>query len=121
VRFLADEGVDRQIVERLRLDGYEVAYIAEMSPGITDEVVLTESRVSASVLITADKDFGELVFRRRQASTGVLLIRLFGLTPDMKARMVSAAIQEHGQELAGAFAVLSPGNIRIRRETSRRN
>ena len=85
--FLADEGVDRQIVERLRLDGHRVAYVAEMSPGIVDEAVLMESRISASVLITADKDFGELVFRQR-----------------------------HGQELPGAFAVLSPGNIRIRRE-----
>jgi predicted nuclease of predicted toxin-antitoxin system len=35
-----------------------------MSPGITDEAVLLESRISASVLITADKDFGELVFRQ---------------------------------------------------------
>jgi hypothetical protein len=67
--FLADEGVDRQIVERLRLDGHQVAYVAEMSPGIMD-----------------------------------------------KAEVVAGAIQEHGQELPGAFAVLSPGNIRIRRE-----
>jgi len=65
VTFLADESVDRQIVERLRLDGHRVAYVAEMSPGIMDEAVLTESRVSESVLITADKDFGELVFRQR--------------------------------------------------------
>jgi hypothetical protein len=49
---------NRQIVERLRLDGQEVACVAEMSPGIMDEVVLMESRISASVLITADKDFG---------------------------------------------------------------
>ena len=114
--FLADEGVDRQIVQHLRLDGYEVAYVAEMSPGITDEAVLMESRTAASVLITADKDFGELVFRQRQTSTGVLLIRLWGLRPPMKAAVVSRAVQEHGRELAGAFAVLSPGNIRIRRE-----
>ncbi|MGA2724032.1 MAG: DUF5615 family PIN-like protein [Bryobacteraceae bacterium] len=114
--FLADEGVDRQIVERLRLDGHQVAYVAEMSPGIVDEAVLMESRISASVLITADKDFGELVFRQRHASAGVLLIRLWGLGPAMKAEVVAGAIQEHGQELPGAFAVLSPGNIRIRRE-----
>ena len=117
--FLADESVDRQIVERLRLDGHLVAYVAEMSPGIMDDTVLMESRISESVLITADKDFGELVFRQGQASTGVLLIRLWGLGPAIKAAVVSESIQEHGQELAGAFAVLSPGNIRIRREVRR--
>jgi hypothetical protein len=49
VTFLADEGVERQIVERLRLDGRQVGYVAEMSPGIVDEVVLMESRLSVSV------------------------------------------------------------------------
>jgi hypothetical protein len=46
------------------LDGHQVAYVAEMSPGITDEVVLRQSRVAESLLITAGKDFGELVFRQ---------------------------------------------------------
>ena len=114
--FLADESVDRQIVDRLRLDGHQIVYVAEMSPGITDDVVLMESRISASVLITADKDFGELVFRQRRASTGVLLFRLWGLGSATKAAIVSQAIQRHGPKLPGAFAVLSPGNIRIRRE-----
>ena len=106
--FLADEGVDRQIVERLRLDGHEVSYMAEMSPRVMDEVVLRESRNSASVLITADKDFGELIFRQRQASTGVLLVRLFGLGPAMKASMVSAAIQEHGRKITGRICCSEP-------------
>ena len=74
-----------------------------------------EGRISASILITADKDFGELVFRRRQASTGVLLLRLSGLRPLSKAAVVAEVIQAYGQQLPGAFAVLSPGNIRIRR------
>ena len=46
MRLLADEGVDRQIVERLPKDGHEVTYVAEMSPGIPDEVVLTISRLA---------------------------------------------------------------------------
>jgi predicted nuclease of predicted toxin-antitoxin system len=115
VTLVADEGVDRQIVERLRLDGHFVAYIAEMSPGINDELVLAESATSSSLLITSDKDFGELVFRQRQVSNGVLLIRLWGLTSAMKAEAVSEAIRAHGQRLMGAFAVLTPGTIRIRR------
>jgi predicted nuclease of predicted toxin-antitoxin system len=116
--FLADEGVDRQIVERLRHDGYEVTYAAEMSPGIADKIVLAESQRSTSVLITADQDFGELVFRQRLTSTGVLLIRLLGLSAAAKASLVSAALRERAWELPGAFAVLTPRSVRIRREFS---
>ena len=42
MNFVADEGIDRQIVERLRQEDYEVLYIAEMEPGISDEQVLNE-------------------------------------------------------------------------------
>mgnify|MGYP002628041632 FL=1 len=62
---LADEGVERQIVERLRSDGHSVAYIAEMSPGISDEVILAQANDERALLVTFDKDFGELVFRQR--------------------------------------------------------
>ena len=88
----------------------------EMAPGIMDEAVLSESQNSESVLITADKDFGELAFgkgKRRLAFCWYVYGSCLG--PAMKASVVSAAIQEHGRELPGAFAVLSPGNIRIRR------
>ena len=86
-----------------------------MSPGITDQAVLLESRVSARVLITADKDFGELVFRQRQATVGVFLLRLSGLTPAMKVALVSAAVREHASGFTGAFVVLSRRSLRIRR------
>ena len=114
MKFLADEGVDRQIVERLRVDGHDVAYIAELDPGISDEVILSQSRASGSVLLTADKDFGDLVFRQHHSTPGVLLVRLSGLTAAAKASVVSVAIREHASELSGAFAVLSAGSIRIR-------
>jgi Domain of unknown function (DUF5615) len=50
VTFLADEGVDPQIVERLRLDGHKVSYVTEMAPGIMDELVLSESQKLAERL-----------------------------------------------------------------------
>jgi predicted nuclease of predicted toxin-antitoxin system len=73
LKIVADESVDRQIVERLRLDGYEVVYIAELDPGIDDETVLDHSRRAKAILLTADKDFGELVFRQHLVHSGVLL------------------------------------------------
>jgi len=66
VNFLADENVDRQIVERLRQDGYSVLFVAEMDPGIADEIVLHTANLTAAVLLTADKDFGDIVYRQRR-------------------------------------------------------
>ena len=63
MKIVADESVDKQIVDRLRSDGHAVVFIAELAPGIDDEAVLLQSRQSNAVLLTADKDFGELVFR----------------------------------------------------------
>ncbi|HEX2076951.1 MAG TPA: DUF5615 family PIN-like protein [Longimicrobium sp.] len=74
--FVCDEGVDRSIVEQLRADEHEVVHIAELSPSISDDEVLAEANTRGAVLVTADKDFGELVFRLGKLSTGVLLIRL---------------------------------------------
>ncbi len=114
MKLLCDEGIDRGIVEALREDGYDVAYVAELAPGLTDERVLAEANRLGAVLLTRDKDFGELVFRQRRLHTGVLLVRLEGLRRDEKAQRVSAAVSAHGSEMMGAFAVLTRDKLRIR-------
>jgi predicted nuclease of predicted toxin-antitoxin system len=63
MNLLADEGVDRPVVEQLRQDGHDVLYVAEMEPSINDDVVLMRANQHQAVLLTADKDFGELVYR----------------------------------------------------------
>jgi Domain of unknown function (DUF5615) len=65
---LADESVDRPIVERLRQDGHDVTYVAELSPSISDEQVLQEANTRNALLLTEDKDFGELVYLARSSS-----------------------------------------------------
>ena len=114
--FVADEGVDRHIVERLRHEGHNVAYVAEMDPGIEDEAVLEQAAAAGAVLVTADKDFGELVFRLGQASSGVLLVRLVGRSPEGKANIVAAVVEKYGDELTEAFSVLSASGVRIRHQ-----
>ncbi|MDH4099045.1 MAG: DUF5615 family PIN-like protein [Nitrospirota bacterium] len=115
MKFLADEGVDRQVVERLRHSGHNVWYVAEMSPGISDDVVLDLANKEGALLLTADKDFGELVHLQRRISSGVLLLRLGGISPDSKAERVMIAVGEHGDELLQAFTVVTAGAVRIRR------
>lgn len=115
MKFLADESIDRQIIECLRRAGHQVLYVAEMEPGISDESVLTLANAQAALLLTADKDFGEIVFRQRLHGHGIVLIRLAGLSPTRKAEMSVSAINQHVEELSCAFTVITPGICRIRR------
>ena len=89
MNFLADESVDQQVVERLRREGHDILYVAEMEPGIDDDDVLQAANEHGALLLTADKDFGELVFRLGRLSRGVVLLRLAGLSPEAKAVTVS--------------------------------
>ena len=115
MNLVCDESVESHVVERLRGDGHAVVYVAELSPGMTDDEVLAEANARLAQLITADKDFGELVFRQGRDNSGVVLIRLAGLPPHSKARSVTEVITAHSAELTGAFTVISPGLVRIRR------
>lgn len=115
--WLADEGIDRIVVERLREAGYAVVWVAEECPGATDEHVLALALQLGAVLITADKDFGELVFRQRRASEGVLLARLPELLPADRARRVRETLDSHAAELTGQFSGLSSRSLRIRHLT----
>jgi predicted nuclease of predicted toxin-antitoxin system len=114
VNILADESVDGPIVYRLRQDGHLVYYVAEMEPGIPDDAVLDLANREAALLLTADRDFGELVYRQHRTTSGVVLVRLAGLSPLRKAEIVSSALEQHTTELPRAFTVISPGTVRIR-------
>ncbi|HAK93580.1 MAG TPA: hypothetical protein DCM87_00860 [Planctomycetes bacterium] len=114
MRFLADENIHGAFVEWLRSKGHDVLHAAESLSGEPDEVVLEVARSEKRILVTDDKDFGELVFHRRLASQGIVLMRLS--SPRMEERLrrlaeVWSAIEAH---LAGRFVVLGDKKVRIR-------
>jgi len=110
----AYESIEKAIVDRLRADGHVVDYIMEIARGAKDQSVLDHSVSMNSVLSTSDKDFGELVSRLAKLHTGIALVRLEGFTLARKIDEVSNAFREHGHELPGNFAVLTPDSIRVR-------
>jgi len=114
MNLVADESVDRAVVERLRQDGHDVVWIAELAPSIADDEVLREANDRDALLLTADKDFGELVYRQGRVHGGVVLMRLSGLANATKAENVAEVFRDRAAELPGAFTVLSPGAVRIR-------
>lgn len=114
MRILADESVDVPVLRALREAGYDVSSILELSLGIADEEVLALARQQERLLLTVDKDFGELVFRLRLTGAGVLLYRLEGFSNTEKAAMVLQILQQHAVELPTSFGVLTGKLFRLR-------
>ena len=112
-RFLANENVPADAVEALRVAGFEVDWIRERSPGISDPDVLAISLREGRVLITFDKDFGELAFRRGAvASAGGILLRPKLRSPGHLARFAVTVLTQP-MTWAGHFSVARDGRIRV--------
>jgi predicted nuclease of predicted toxin-antitoxin system len=112
--FLADEGVDFRIIAALRRLGHRVDSVAEESPSIPDSEVLALSIERDAVLITEDKDFGEMVFQKHLCSQGVLLLRLNGVPGSRKVELLTEAFAAHAGDLRGCFSVITERALRIR-------
>lgn len=118
MKFLADESVDQQIVYRLRQDSHLIWYVVEMEPGISDDEVIKLANQQRAILLTCDKDFGELIFRQRRIVSGVILLRLAGLSQETKGAAVASVVKEHADKLRQAFTVITPGMVRIRHKSN---
>jgi predicted nuclease of predicted toxin-antitoxin system len=114
MKFVADESVDFPVIEILRENNFNVFSIAETTPSISDDEVLAIARAKNIVLLTQDKDFGDLVFRDHHSHTGVVLIRLIGF-PEDNAVIVLNAIQKHQEQLLHSFTVVQERNVRVRK------
>jgi predicted nuclease of predicted toxin-antitoxin system len=114
MRFLADENVSRLVVERLRAAGFDVSSIRETRPGASDKDVLNEADSDDRVLITEDRDFGELVVRQRLKVRGIILLELDRLSSAAEAELVAEVIRMHGNRLTGNLVVIEPARVRLR-------
>lgn len=98
---LADECVAGEVVARLRADGHAVEATGVTAAGAADDDVLARAAGSGRLLLTADKDFGELVYRLRRVHAGVVLLRLAGVPAGERAELLPAVFRESGSGVAG--------------------
>ncbi len=113
MRFLADENFIGDAVRALRTRGHDVDWILEQKPGSIDDEVLALAQQDKRILLTFDKDFGELAFKLRlPATSGILLFRLRNLSPSEMTSLIVAAVesQPHWEK---TFAVISRDRIRM--------
>lgn len=115
LRFLSDESCDFAAVRALRSAGFDVKAVSECMRGADDEAVMELARSEARILLTEDKDFGQLVFAAARASCGVILLRFpFSERRSISPRLIEL-VRMHSDKLAGHFVVLQSRRTRFTR------
>ena len=113
MKFLVDECVDAEVTAWLRKQGYDVTAIVEIASASSDDQVLKRALAENRILVTLDKDFGDLVFRGGQEHCGVILLRTLNWQPEQFIALLSDVLVKHGHELDYNFIVATEASIRI--------
>lgn len=115
MRFLLDQSADARLVPYLRSLGHDATRVGQDNPaGIPDTTVLEIAVAEDRVLITDDKDFGELIFRRSVPHQGVLLFRLGDYAPlATKIARLDDVLAHHAEQL-DQFMTVTLHRVKVR-------
>jgi len=113
-KFLVDVGVGNIVEAWIESQGFDVLRVRKINPKMSDTEILKIANKEKRIVITMDKDFGELVFASKKKHQGVLLLRLEDATSIEKLEVVKEIFSKHLSELAGHFSVFQNQTLRIR-------
>jgi predicted nuclease of predicted toxin-antitoxin system len=114
LKFLIDESAGLYVSTELKKDGFDVVSIIETTPGIKNGNVLEKANREGRILVTNDKDFGELIYRQEKHSQGIILLRLEIDTPEARLLLLRKIIRTYGEKIQNKFIVATETKIKIR-------
>ena len=113
MKFLVDECVGPAVARWLKKSGFDAISIFDVLTGIDDDAVLNKAFAESRILITSDKDFGEMVFNSNKQHCGILLLRLADERPSSKIEVIERLLKGYSEELFGNFVVATGQTVRI--------
>ncbi len=115
MRFLIDECTGSKVAEWLRDANYEVFSVFDEARGMTDDDILAKALTENWILITNDKDFGEMVFRERRKHHGVVFMRLDDERATNKIEVLRRLLEGYAEKLPEEFVVVTETKVRFAR------
>jgi predicted nuclease of predicted toxin-antitoxin system len=115
MRFVVDECTGPAVAEWLRREGHDVLSVYEERRGISDDEVLALAVRESRVIVTNDKDFGEMVFRHGSRHRGVILLRLADERASSKISVLSRLLSQYGPRIADGYVVATETGVRFGR------
>ncbi len=115
-RILANENIPKVAVDTLRNAGHDVVWVSSDFPSIKDEAVMLFASMENRIILTFDRDYGELIFKRNmKAPLGVIYLRLGDNSPDELAKILLDYLSMSPSIFEGNFRVITRDGLRQRR------
>ena len=105
MRFLVDECTGPAVAKWLKNLQHEVFSVYDEARGLDDESIIKKANLEKYILITNDKDFGELVFRMRKPHKGIILLRLEDERPENKIAVLKRVLEYYSDSLTNNFII----------------
>jgi len=109
---LADENIPKKALETLRQQGIDIVSVADFSIGLSDQDVIKTAIRENRVIVTFDKDFGELIVKRRLKPPGLIFLRLTEISPTEVAGRIKDLIKRQ-IVLDGNIVVVQDDRVRV--------
>jgi predicted nuclease of predicted toxin-antitoxin system len=114
MRFIVDESTGSGVARFLQSEGHDVLIVAEEMFQADDLTILQRAFDEQRIVVTNDKDFGELIFRRLEPHYGVVLLRLQDESGPNRIQVMTALMAQYAAQLSGKFTVVTEQKIRFR-------
>ena len=115
MNFLIDVCIGYAVETEVRkLSGYDFACVRDKNPRMEDADIVDWANREERIIVTADKDFGELVFKHKLSHHGVLLLRIDENTTQEKIKIITRVIIGHNEKLENHFSVYQNNLLRVR-------
>ena len=115
MKFVIDVGVGRSVETQLAAEGYEVLPVRDRDPHLADQEILRWAVQEQAIVVTMDKDFGDLIWKERLPHAGIILLRMEDATGPERAAAMRRIVREFGAELPQRFTVFKNDRLRISR------
>lgn len=113
MKFLADVNIERRVVLFLRSVGYDVLWIPEYDCRMADDDLLIVAVQEQRILITNDKDFGNLIYLQRKTAVGIVLFRIEDQNVRVKITILKNMLLRYQDKFPGHFVTLARKKIRF--------
>lgn len=115
IRLMIDVNLGIGIEDYLKSQGYDVVTVRSINPSMDDEEICRLAKNESRIILTLDKDFGDLVYKNRLKHSGILILRLDDWSLKNKIDILQWILHQHGENLQDSFSIYQKGNLRIRK------